>query len=224
MFNVINSRALFFVLAIVWHTEIHAEVAPKQSDAAQQALKKAQGVLRQLGEEKAVLESEKNALIQEKTALQEQLKKLESMIKQLEPLKTEVATQKAYADSLRNSNNALSSQLNHAHENERRLKETQQEIITQAKLIQSDNQQLVAMVQEREKWITSCNEKNRNVVTAANELAEKYQNKSLWTKLSEDEPFTGIGNVESQNTLQTYQFKLDDLKVTAFESESKTPH
>ena len=53
MFNVINSRALFLLLAIVWHTEIYAEVAAKQSDAAQQALKKAQGVLRQLGEEKA---------------------------------------------------------------------------------------------------------------------------------------------------------------------------
>lgn len=224
MFKVINSRALFLFLAIVWHTEIYAEVTPKQSDVAQQALKKAQGVLRQLGEEKAALESEKNALTQEKTALQEQLKKLESVIKQLEPLQSEVAAQKANADSLRNSNSTLSSQLNHAHENERSLKEKQQEIIAQAKLIQSDNQQLVAMVQEREKWITSCDEKNRNVVTAANELADKYQNKSLWTKLSEAEPFTGIGNVETQNTLQTYQFKLDDLKVTAFESESKMLH
>ncbi len=224
MFNVINSRALFLLLAMAWHTEIYAEVAPKQSDAAQQALKKAQGVLRQLGEEKAALESEKNALIQEKTALQAQIEKLESAVKQLSPLQNEVVAQKANVDNLRNSNSALSSQLNHAHENERSLKEKQQEIITQAKLIQSDNQQLVAMVQEREKWITSCEEKNRNVVSAANELADKYQSKSLWTKLSEAEPFTGIGNVETQNTLQTYQFKLDDLKVTAFESEAKTSH
>jgi hypothetical protein len=62
------------------------------------------------------------------------------------------------------------------------------------------------------------------VIAAANELSAKYQSKSAWATLSEIEPFTGIGNVETQNTLQNYQFKLDDLKVTPFEKEATSPY
>lgn len=189
---------------------------PKQSDAAQQALKKAQGVLKQLGEEKAALEAEKKTLSDEKTALQSQVEKLESALKQISPLQAEVAAQKSAADSLRNSNGALSSQLSRLQANERELNKKLQETVAQAKLIQNDNQLLVSAVQERERWIGRCDEKNRDVIHAANELTTKYQNKSFLEKLSEVEPFTGIGNVEMENTVQNYQFKLEDLKVTKF--------
>ena len=192
-------------------------VEAKQSDAAQQALKKAQGVLRQLNEEKAAIEAEKKTLSEEKTALQAQVEKLEGALKQLSPLQAEVAAQKSAADSLRNSNGALSSQLSHLQANERDLTKKLQDTVAQAKLIQADNQTLVSAVQEREHWIERCGEKNREVIAAANELSAKYQSKSVWATLSEIEPFTGIGNVDVQNTVQNYQFKLDDLKVTLFE-------
>jgi chromosome segregation ATPase len=196
---------------------------PKQSDAAQQALKKAQGVLKQLGEEKAALEAEKKTLSDEKTVLQSQVEKLESALKQISPLQAEVAAQKSAVNSLRNSNGALSSQLSRSQENERELNKKLQETVALAKLIQNDNQLLVSAVQERERWIGHCDEKNRDVIHAANELTTKYQNKSFLEKLSEVEPFTGIGNVEMENTVQNYQFKLEDLKVTAFEKETTAP-
>ena len=218
------------MLAVIFSSSTFA-VQPKQSDAAQQALKKAQGVLKQLNEEKAAIEAEKNALVQEKTALsadktalQSQVEKLENTVKQLSPLQAEVAAQKSTADSLRNTNGALNSQLSRSQANERELNKKLQDTITQNKLIQTDNQILVSAVQERERWIGRCGEKNRDVVAAANELSAKYQSKSAWATLSEIEPFTGIGNVETQNTLQNYQFKLDDLKVTPFEKDVNLPH
>lgn len=214
--------AIFVLMTTLWQSETYAEVAPKQSDAAQQALKKAQGVLRQLNEEKAVIEAEKKTLSDEKTALQMQVGKLENELKQiaplLAPLQAEITVQKSAAESLRNSNGALNSQLSRSQANERDLNKKLQDTVTQAKLIQGDNQRLVSAVQERERWIGRCGEKNRDVIKAADELTAKYQSKSAWATLSGIEPFTGIGNVETQNTLQNYQFKLDDLKVTPFEN------
>lgn len=216
-----NRFSILTLVLAVSFSPLTFAVQPKQSDAAQQALKKAQGVLRQLNEEKAAIEAEKNALAQEKTALaaekttlQTQVGKLESELKQIPSLQSEIATQKSAADSLRNANGALNSQLSRSQANERELNKKLQESIAQNKLIQNDNQLLVSAVQEREKWIVQCGEKNRDVIAAANELSAKYQNKSFLEKLSDVEPFTGIGNVETQNTLQHYQFKLDDLKVT----------
>jgi chromosome segregation ATPase len=217
-------RIIVFSALLASMTIAHAEPVAKQggnSDAAQQALKKAQGVLRQLGEEKAVLETEKAALEKDKAALQEQIKTLDATIKQLQPLQAEVLAQKTAAESLRNTNTALSGQLNNAHENERQLKQSQQEIIAQAKLIQADNAHLVAMVKEREQWIHQCSEKNRAVIKEANSFIAQFQNKSLWDNLKQAEPFTGIANVEPQNSVEQYQFKLDDLKVTAFEGAEK---
>ncbi len=216
--------ALFVLATTLWQSETYAEVAPKQSDAAQQALKKAQGVLRQLNEEKAVIEAEKKTLSDEKTALQMQVEKLETALKQLAPLQAEITLQKSAADSLRNSNGALNSQLSRSQANERDLNKKLQGTVAQAKLIQGDNQRLVSAVQERERWIGRCGEKNRDVIAAANELSAKYQSKSAWATLSEIEPFTGIGNVDTQNTVQNYQFKLDDLNVTPFEKEVTARH
>ena len=61
---------------------IHAQ-ATKQSNAGDQALRKAQGMLRQLGQEKAALEAEKSELLQ-------QVKNLEAEVKRLQPLQQEI--------------------------------------------------------------------------------------------------------------------------------------
>jgi chromosome segregation ATPase len=223
MKNSLRFSILTLVLAASF-SPLNFAAQPKQSDAAQQALKKAQGVLKQLNEEKAALETEKKTLSDEKTALQAQVEKLESALKQIPSLQSEISTHKSAADALRNTNGALNSQLSRSQANERELNKKLQDTISQAKLIQADNLTLVSAVQERERWIGRCGEKNRDVIAAANELSAKYQSKSAWATLSEIEPFTGIGNVETQNTLQNYQFKLDDLKVTPFEKDVNLPH
>lgn len=222
MKNRFQFSILTLMLAATFSSSTFA-AQPKQSDAAQQALKKAQGVLKQLNEEKAALEADKKTLSDEKAALQTQVEKLESALKQIPSLQSEIATQKSAVDSLRNSNGALNSQLSRSQASERELNKKLQETVAQAKLIQTDNQILISAVQERERWIGRCGEKNRDVIAAANELSAKYQSKSAWATLSEIEPFTGIGNVQTQNTLQDYQFKLEDLKVTPFEKEATLP-
>jgi chromosome segregation ATPase len=188
--------------------------APKGDPAGQQALKKAQGMLRQLSQEKTALEAEK-------TALEEKLKKLEQEVKKIEPLENEVERHKASLETLKGSNDTLETQLQGERTRQKQLLEKQHDIVTKAKQIQSDNQLLVHAVKEREEWIAECGEKNRGMHAVNQELLGRYRDKSFWEKAKELEPFTGIGQVKAENTQQDYKFRLEDLQITAWKEKSR---
>lgn len=213
--NSVKGRVLlaFVLVALTWSLESRA--VSKHNDAAAQALRKAQGMLRQLSEEKAALEAEKKALADE-------AEKLHSEVARLEPLKGQVEQYRAGLESSRNANGSLQEQLQRAGSRERSLQDKLKEIIAQAKTIQSDNQLLVAAVQEREKWIGQCSSNNKSLIAVNREILDKYRDKGFLDKLVEAEPFTGIGRVESENVAENYHFQLQDLKVTPFETELKT--
>ncbi|MGJ0483537.1 MAG: hypothetical protein ACR65R_03250 [Methylomicrobium sp.] len=204
---------VLFLATLAWSLESPA--AAKQNDAAAQALRKAQGMLRQLNEEKAALAAEKKTLMDE-------AEKLRSEIARLAPLKGQVEQYRVGLENSRNANGALQDQLQRAGSRERNLQDRLKEIVAQAKTVQGDNQLLVAAVQEREKWIGQCSSNNKSLIAVNREILDKYRDKGFLDKLVEAEPFTGIGRVESENVAENYQFQLQDLKVTPFESELKT--
>ena len=197
---------------------VQSVAAPKQESAGQLAFKKAQGVVRQLTEEKQGLEAEKAALF-------EQVKKLESEAKKLEILQSEVQVHKSQSETLRSANGVMVAQLNSEREKQQGLHLKIKAIVAQAQLIQADNQHLLAAVKERERWITQCSDKNRQMLEANHALLGKYQDKGFWDNVAEIEPLTGLGRMETQNTVEAYQFKLEDLKVTDFvDEEAKQRH
>jgi DNA repair exonuclease SbcCD ATPase subunit len=203
---------LAFFLAML-ACSLESRAAPKQNDAAAQALRKAQGMLRQLSQDNAALEAEKKALADE-------AEKLRSEIARLEPLKGQVEQYRAGLENSQSANGALQEQLQRAGSRERNLQDKLREIVGQAKAIQNDNQLLVAAVREREQWIGQCSENNRSLIAVNRELLDKYRNKGFWDELAEAEPFTGIGQVNAENAAEAYQFRLQDLKVTPFEAEA----
>ncbi|MEQ1530621.1 MAG: hypothetical protein ABL925_15000 [Methylococcales bacterium] len=210
--------ALLFIVAVlwavIWSADSYAEL-PKQNAAAAQALQKAQGMLRQLSQEKISLQAEKNAL-------QERVKQLEVEAAKLGPLPTELERQKTRLAAAQAANAGLQTNLQNqagkAAERERVLHSKLQEIVAQAELIQKDNQLLVAGMQEREQWIKQCVEKNQKLLVVNQELLDKYQDKGFWHKVADLEPFTGIGHVHTETAVQDYRFKLEDLKTVAFRS------
>jgi hypothetical protein len=191
---------------------VWAETSRKDAAAAQ-AIRKAQGMLRQLSQEKAALEVEK-------TALQEQVKKLEARVKELEPLQGELERHQSALENLKSAQTALESQLQGERERGRSLLQKHREVINQAKKIQADNGLLVQAVKEREEWIQRCGDLNKNMLDANRELVERYKTKGFWDKVAEIEPLTGIGKVKAENVEQEYRFRLKDLTVTPFESQA----
>jgi len=210
----IRNRKVCLLLLLCLLPGATAYAVPKQEAAAQRAAKKALGMMRRLAEEKRALETEKTALL-------ERMHALENTTKQLEPLQGELQMHKQQAETLRNNNGTLEARLLSEQQKRQELHRKLSEIVAQAKLIQNDNRLLISAVNEREQWISRCSDKNRQLLEADYALVDKYRDKGFWDKLAKIEPFTGIGRVEVQNTVETYQFKLEDLKVTAFAGKAK---
>ena len=217
--------ALCAVLAL-GYGPVGAEPKSGQDAAMKEVLRKAQGVLRTLTEEKAALEAEKTKLTSDNAALQDKVKRLEDALQKLEPLQAlpaEVERCKTSVAALQGVRVNLESQLNQGREKERGLVEKQQEISAQAKDIQADNQWLVEAVKEREQWIAQCGQHNHQLLDANRELVEKYKEKGFWDEAADLEPFTGFGKVATENAAEEYRYKLHQLKVTPFQPQIPVP-
>lgn len=209
-----RSLCLLAALLIAWSMTGNAQ-AVKQSSAADQALKKAQGMLRQLTEEKT-------ALATENKSLQEQLAQLQATVSQLQPLQAEVERYKAGLQTWQDAHQSAQAQLGQAREAEQQLKDKMQTLIGQAQAIQQDNQLLVNAVKERETWIKQCTDKNQQLIATNREMLDQFKTKGFWEQVVANEPFTGIGHVQEEVKAETYQFKLEDLAVTDFQETEQT--
>jgi chromosome segregation ATPase len=194
-----------------------ATAAPKTNDGSA-AIKKAQGIIRQLTQEKAALEAEKTALLTEKTTQDAKLSNLEETVKKLQPLPAEVERYKSALESVRSS---LEAQLSQEQQRQQALLQKHNDVVTKAKAIYADNQLLVQAVQEREQWIAQCSTRNKELNTAYLELLSKYKDKGVWQQLAELEPLTGIGKVATETVVEDYKYKLQQLKITPFQVQAE---
>ena len=188
--------------------------AKKEDAAMLQTLRKAQGMLRQVAQEKADLEAQNGKL-------QEQIKSLEAKVGELTPLQAEVREQKAGLDSMQNQNQALQQRLSEGSDRFRNLLEKERNTTAELAKFKRDNLLLVDAVKERTQWIEACTEKNRDMLSSNKELVGKYQNKGFWTKVKEIEPFIRISEVEKENEAQDYRYKLEDLQVTPWQESAR---
>ncbi|MGZ8219977.1 hypothetical protein [Methylomagnum sp.] len=194
---------------LVWPGATLAEPAKGGGDAAVlQTLRKAQGMLRQLGQEKADLEA-KNAELADK------LKALEAKAGQVEPLQSQLQQMKASLDAVQGNKAALEQQLSGQTTRLQTAADQQRKTSGQLTKVQRDNLLLVNAVKERTDWIGQCADKNKSLVRANREIVAKLGgNKSLWDSFKEAEPLTGLGAVAKETAAQDFQYKLDDLEVT----------
>lgn len=58
-----------------------------------------------------------------------------------------------------------------------------------------------------------CFDNNKKLFEINQELLGNYENKGVWDVLQEKEPFTGFASVKLENLIQEYQYKNEDLKL-----------
>lgn len=191
---------------------VHAE--PKTAAPGGEAIKKAQGLIRQLSQEKQALEAEKAAWASEKATLDAKIKSLEAAVSQLAPLQGEVVRYKAGLEAVKTS---LEAQLGQQRQREQALLQKHNDVVKQARAIRDDNQLLVQAVQEREQWISQCSETNQKLQSASRQAIQRYQQKGLLQELAELDPITGIGQVETERVAEDYRYQLKQLQITPFQ-------
>jgi septal ring factor EnvC (AmiA/AmiB activator) len=194
--------ALLPVISALCCTGVNAEA--RRDGGGDQALRKAQYLIRQLSEEKSELQGKVIRLEEE----------LDRVRAELEDLKDENKVLDARLNKSRSNNEQLVERVRSDLDKFKKLLERYRETAATLRQATVDNQYLVRAVQEREHWMQECRGRNQDLFAANSDLLERYRD--VATRHSE--PFTGIGKVTVENEVQDYRFKLEDLQVTEFRS------
>jgi chromosome segregation ATPase len=170
-------------------------VATTPAFAEDKALDRAQFMLRQLNAQKVQLE-QKNAQL---TAEIEQLKK-ESEQK----LKKEQAGNEKLDSAVKKRDEYITS-----------LKEKLKETVIALRKSESERLQANNNSKALDTEFKRCVENNHTLVVMNDKLIDNYNKKSCWDTIAQNEPFTGIKQVEIENILQEYRFKNEDLEINS---------
>lgn len=200
-------KLLVPVLALVICGGAAAEA--RRDAGGDDAMRKAQYMLRQLSQEKSELQvkvSELQALLDETQG------KLEKVTEKQEAAEASLSKSRA-------TNSQLTDRIHSDVEKYKELLERYRETVATLNQANADNRYLVKAVQEREQWINVCRERNDGLFEANSDLLQKYKSVAI----RGSEPVTGIGRVTVENEAQEYRFKLEDLQVTRFESSVDIP-
>ncbi|MDD4914166.1 MAG: hypothetical protein PHW13_03900 [Methylococcales bacterium] len=190
-------------------------VEPKTGDGGV-AIRKAQGLIRQISQEKMALEADKSALLNEKFQLEARIKTLEDSIGKLQPLRAEVERYKSVLDATRTG---LDSQLDEERRQKQALLQKHNDVVVKANAIYADNQLLVQAVREREQWIAQCAASNKALRALDQEMLKKYQDKGFFQQLGDLDVITGVGQISTETAVEEYRYKLQQLKITPFMSK-----
>jgi DNA repair exonuclease SbcCD ATPase subunit len=191
MKNTIVEFSLLFMLCVLAIPSAHAN---------NEALAKAQFMLRQAAAEKSKLTAENQKLIAENAALAKRVAELEARYEKQKSssAKKSAAQSQRYETTLK--------QLNEERDAHR-------ETSTRLKQLSQEQQRVVGIAKHQVEAIELCVNNNRKLYDINRELLGQYEEKGVWGALTQAEPFTGLKQVEIENLVDDYQYRLDDLRV-----------
>lgn len=184
-----------------------ALMAAPRSEGGDPALRQAQMQMQKLAAERTALQSQNGEL----TA------KVGELEKRIAVLEAEGKRRDGELGQAQNANEQLRARVERDSERYKDLSERNGKTNATLRDAQADVQLLHSAVQERDHWIADCQARNDSLYQTNTELLEAYRDKGAFDALKQREPFTGVGSVKVENTVQEYQFKLEDLRTVKFE-------
>jgi hypothetical protein len=163
------------------------------AQAADKALERAQFMLRQLNSQKVQLESKNAALTAELDALRKESAK---------QLKQQKAGNKKLDAAGKKKDNYIE-----------KLKQKLKETLIALRTSEQERLQANSTGKALDSELKQCVSNNHQLVHMNDRLIENYNNKGVWDSIVQNEPFTGINQVEIENILQEYRFANEDYEV-----------
>lgn len=180
----------------------------QQESQADRAMRKAQGMLRQLASEKNALEVKIGELESELASAKAEAFRVQQ----------EVNQQQSINSAMMGNNAALVERIKSDQGKIQNIIEKYRARQTELELYQHDHVLLKNIIIERDEWISSCQKANALLIDAGKDLLIRYNQKSIWDSIVALEPISGIGNVDAEVENQEYRFKLEDLKIRPLEA------
>ena len=169
-------------------------------------LRKAQYLLRQLTAEQERLKTDNAKLQAELEGLKAENRHLEEQRGKQEG---------ALASSKRNTE-ALIERVRSDNGKYRELVERYRSKLNELRAAQFKVAYLERAVSERNQWIETCKNSNDDLYSVNSELLERYEKRGLLDLLAGAEPVTGLARVRTENVVEDYRYRLEDLKMPQF--------
>ena len=187
-------------------------VFAQQVDPAQlqQALARAQGLLRQLAQQKGALEAEKATTLANLAGVEQKLTRSQAKLKSLE----------ADFESQQRDAERISGTLAQTKRRLERVETRLNEVVEKYKVLDASNRETLqetAALKENlartQDTLRDAELKNEEMFQVNEELLEKFLKKGSWDSMLQLEPFTGIKQVEMESQQQEYQFRIEDARI-----------
>lgn len=178
-----------------------------------QTLRKTQAMLQKLVAENERLRAEQDS---QQAALAE-IQDTAARVRSLEPALAEARQRTA---GLQRRYDALQARVARDTARIREARERLGELSRRVASLEADNATLVAAVQEREAWIDDAARRNAELVEVNRELLQRPA-PDMWTALKRAEPLTQIGRVADETRVQRYRHRLEDLRVTPWQTQDR---
>jgi multidrug efflux pump subunit AcrA (membrane-fusion protein) len=172
---------------------LHAGHAVADERALQQALAKAQVMLKQTSAEKLAAEQELTKLKQE---FEQYKKKAEG----------ELAAREVGAERLAGNVNTLKERYVALAEKFQQLQIAHRNVVLGGK--ESERE-----IERAKQNFQLCFDNNKKLFDINQEILGNYQDKGFWDVLQQKEPFTGFASVKLETLIQEYQYQNEDLKL-----------
>ena len=207
------SVAGVLVCAVLLAGSYGAAAETARREGGDDALRKAQYLLRQLTTEQERLKIDNAKLQAEIEGLKEEKQRLED---------AQGRQETALAGSRRN-NEALIERVKSDSEKYHGLVERYRNKLNELRAAQYKAAYLEQAVTERNQWIDTCRASNDDLYKANSELLERYEKRGLLDLLAGAEPVTGLARVRTESVVEDYRYKLDDLKMPEFTDSTTAP-
>lgn len=177
--------------------------------------------LRRAQENVAQLQQEKAALDQSRQALESRVAELP---RQLDKLKAENSKDKARASAMEHNVQALTKEVAELRAklaaSERSLtdaadarRKLEQSSADDGKRLEGEKLTLANLLKQQYDATQVCEAKNAQLAGVASELMQRYQNKGVWSVLSQAEPVLQLKAVDLENLLEQYRDRVAEASL-----------
>ena len=197
---------LYTVAAAILAVAMLAANAEAQSTRSGSGDARMQQALQQLTNEKARLQAENAKLKQDAEEAAKLRKQNEKLTSDLEYAEKKLTRTEGSNENLEASLVATRARLEELVARFRELATDFRE--TEVALAETS-----ATLRTRSQALLTCADNNDEIAIIANEALDRYENKGLFTRTREAEPFTGITRARIRNLVEEYRFQVDDLRL-----------
>lgn len=177
-------------------------MAANKDSKERQMLRRVQGQLNEIQQQKTLLE-------QEKSGLSGQVEELKKKADGLASANARRATLERELEALNKGKADLDEKFQETGKALQEMTKKQAEAMLTLQHKEQEIKRFEAEVSRQTRQVESCEAKNSRLYQINAELMDKYQSKGVFGALLQAEPFTQLKSVEVENLLQEYRDKLD---------------